>query len=154
MMEQKPVSVAEQMTYSIGPETETGSIIMGQYAVLFDEKNLAFTLKDENEDKPNDKAFSHIYADKIGEMSEGTSHPMPAEHLKNLAINMGKDFSLFTVKNETTNERLDKLNQEAREVTDADKTVAVYTGEESKGKKGEDSRVLPAEVELRAPSEA
>lgn len=114
---------------------------MSQYAVLYAEKSKTFTLKDEDPAKPNAKAFSHIRADQLGELSEATVHPQPAEHLKNLASNLGFDIKFFNIKNETSNERLDVLNQDAAEIEDADRTIEVHGGEGG------------AEPEMRAPTE-
>lgn len=126
---------------------------MSQYAVEFNEKTRTITLKDEDQHKPNKKAVTHIHADALGEMSEATVRPMPSEHLANYVLhNFNLNYRNVTVVNDTSNERLDKLVKTGEEITDAERTVQVFTGEEAKTTDG-DTELVPAESELRAPSE-
>lgn len=104
---------------------------MSQYAVLYNEKSKTFTIKDEDAQKPNEKAYSHLFKERVGEMAEATVHPEPAEHLKNLARLIGVEYRFFTVKNDSTNDYFDKLEREGEEVTDVDRTVQVISGDES-----------------------
>lgn len=127
---------------------------MSQYAVEFDEKTTTFTIKDENQHKPNKKAVTHIHVDALGEMSEATVRPMPNEHLANyLRENHGLEYRFATVKNETSNERVEKLVKQGDERREDEKTVQVYTNAETEVTEGE-TELTRADVELRAPNEA
>lgn len=100
-----------------------------QYEVMLNEKNRTFTIKDMG-DKPNPKAYTQIWAGEIGEVPDAASHPEPGEHLKNQARNLGLDYKTFTVKNDTKNEFLDRLEQEGEEPADENADAQVITSSE------------------------
>lgn len=107
---------------------------MTQYAVLWNDKSRTFTIKDEDVDKPAKNALTRVYYGREGEIPDPASHPEIQQHLTNRAQTMGIDYRFVTVKNQSSNERLDqfeKVGDDFEEVPEAD-TVVTTSKEEAK----------------------
>ena len=90
---------------------------MSQYAVLWNEKSKTLTIKDDS-DKPVKDAFTHIYEAVEGEIPDPASHPQPAQHLKSKVEAINVDFRQVTIKNDSGNPRLDRLEKTGEEPSD------------------------------------
>jgi hypothetical protein len=100
-------------------------LVMSQYAVLWNEKTRTFTIKDEDPGKPNEKAHTHIYMGKVGEITDASGHPQPSQHLDNQAHALGVEFRYVTIKNDSSNILLDDLEKEGEEYVESDHVTVV-----------------------------
>lgn len=87
-----------------------------KYPVAYDADSKTLVIGPAGADADSDKVVSHIVFGEIGEVPDGSSHPEPAQHLRNIALQQGiDDYSLVSVENESGNERLDRFAQQADE---------------------------------------